>query len=86
MAEISTLQLKAHIEEVIQTMVKLPPEKVVELQDFARFLKERYGKDHAIDYSTEWTDEDLRDFTAACCDYANETMPWDESDAEQPKT
>ena len=43
------MQLKAQVEEIVQTMTVLPADKIAELQDFARFLKERYGKDNAAE-------------------------------------
>ena len=71
------MQLKAHVEEIVQTMTMLPPDKVAQLQDFARFLKQHYAKDQAIDYSMEWTETDLREWSQAVWQHAEESMPWD---------
>jgi hypothetical protein len=51
--------------EILQVLKKLPPEKVVEVRDFAVFLQSQYEKSQTIDESDEWTDEDLQDFTAS---------------------
>ncbi|MDQ2747364.1 MAG: hypothetical protein M3T96_08905 [Acidobacteriota bacterium] len=53
--------------EIISAINSLPSEKVDEVRDFVLFLRERYGEKKevkAVDYSDEWTDEDLRDFAA----------------------
>lgn len=49
--------------EILDVLKNLPSEKIAEVKDFAVFLRERYGKNEAIDKSDEWTDEDLREFT-----------------------
>ncbi len=52
--------------EIINALNSLPTEKVAEVRDFILFLRERYGKKGAvktIDYSDEWTEEDLRDLS-----------------------
>ena len=71
------MQLREQVEEIVRTIALLPAEKVVELQDFARFLKERYGQGMPAEFQTEWTDEDLRDLSQAVWQYAEQTMPWD---------
>ncbi len=51
--------------EIVNALNSLPTEKVAEVRDFVLFLRERYGVKEAvetIDYSDEWSDEDLRDF------------------------
>jgi len=52
--------------EIINALNSLPTEKVAEVRDFVMFLRERYGEKEAvgaIDYSDEWSDEDLKDFS-----------------------
>ena len=52
--------------EIIDALRCLPAEKVAEVRDFVMFLRERYGEKEAvgaIDYSDEWSDEDLKDFS-----------------------
>lgn len=51
--------------EIINVLKSLPSEKIVEVKDFAIFLRERYGKEIIIDENDEWTDEDLKDFSSA---------------------
>lgn len=49
--------------EIVNVLKTLPAEKIDEVKDFALFLRERYGKTEKIDYSDEWTDEDLKDLS-----------------------
>lgn len=51
--------------EILQILSGLPPDKVIEVRDFVHFLQSQHQKSQAIDESDEWTDEDLRDFTAS---------------------
>ena len=51
--------------DILQVLKSLPPEKVAEVKDFVNFLKSQYLKSQVIDESDEWSDEDLRDFTAS---------------------
>lgn len=60
--------------EIIRTISGLPPDKVSEVRDFANFLKERYGTLLPVEYSDVWTDEDIRDLTAAALSYAEQTI------------
>ena len=63
--------------EVIQAMRGLPPEKIDEVKDFVFFLREKYID---VDYSDEWSDEDMRDFAEASALYFEATIG-DEGDA-----
>jgi len=49
--------------EIVNVLKTLPPDRISEVKDFALFLRERYGTTETIDYSDEWTDEDLKDFS-----------------------
>ncbi len=62
MSEIQTLEL-------IEAVKALPSERIEEVTDFAIFLKERYVKSEIIDYSDDWSEEDLRDVTASSLAY-----------------
>ena len=64
--------------EIIETLKTLPPEKIAEVRDFALFLREQHNKTQNIDYSDEWTDEDMRDVTTASLRYADEFENEDE--------
>ncbi len=57
--------------EVIRAMRGLPPEKIDEVKDFVLFLRDKYVD---VDYSDEWTDEDMRDFAAASALYFEATL------------
>jgi hypothetical protein len=65
---------KKQAEEILRALSTLPSEKVVEVQDFILFLKERYGYEKAVDKSEAWTDEDLHDLTAAVLKHADQTL------------
>ena len=64
--------------ELISVLSALPPEKVEEVADFARFLKAKYAEDVKVDISDEWTDEDLEDATRASLEYAYGDLEDDE--------
>lgn len=51
--------------EILNVLKTLPSEKLVEVKDFAIFLRDRYSKRQIVDESDEWTDEDLHDFSSA---------------------
>ncbi len=70
----STKQL---VKDIIDVLQALPTEKIRELREFA-FSLQRQCAGKPIDDSTEWTDEDLRDFSAAAADYANRTAEWED--------
>jgi len=53
------------VKEVVDVIRRLPPSKVEEIKDYISFLDARYGKPMEIDESDEWSDQDLRDFTAS---------------------
>lgn len=56
--------------ELISVLSALPPDKVEEVADFARFLKAKYAEDIHVDISDEWSDEDLADAARASIEYA----------------
>jgi hypothetical protein len=58
-------------EEILRALSALPSEKIAEVQDFVRFLKEHYGSGEKVDESDVWTEEDLRDLTAAVLNHAD---------------
>ena len=57
-------------EQILRALSVLPSEKVAEVQDFVFYLKQRY----AVDESTVWTDEDLRDVSQASLAHADRTL------------
>lgn len=61
-------------EEILRALTLLPPDKVVEVQDFVHFLKEYYGHERTVDESDAWSEEDLRDLTAAVLNHADRTV------------
>ena len=60
-------------EGILRALASLPADKVVEAQDFVLFLKEHYGHERTVDESDAWSEEDLRDLTAAVLNHADRT-------------
>lgn len=56
--------------EILNALGRLPPEKADELRDFALFLRDKYGQADTIEYSDEWTDEDMQDIMNSGFEYA----------------
>lgn len=59
--------------EILDVINVLPAEKIAEVRDFALYLRDKYVDET---YSDEWSDEDIRDFSAASFAYfesANES-------------
>lgn len=59
------MDIKVETTEIIQVLNGLPPDKISEVRDFVNFLQSQYQKSQVIDDSDEWSEEDLRDFTAS---------------------
>jgi hypothetical protein len=60
--------------EILKALSVLPPEKVLEAQNFILFLKERYSHDQPVDASETWTDEDIHDLTVAVLKHADQNL------------
>jgi hypothetical protein len=60
-------------EEILNALNALPPEKLSEAQDFILFLQERYGHQKPVDESDAWSEDDMRDLTAASLSHADRT-------------
>lgn len=56
--------------EIVNVLKSLPSEKVIEVKDFALFLREKYRNDEIIDESDEWSDEDLIEAVGASILYS----------------
>ncbi|HEX7312980.1 MAG TPA: hypothetical protein VF297_03620 [Pyrinomonadaceae bacterium] len=65
---------KKQAEEILRALSALPADKVSEAQDFILFLRARYGQKPPLDESDAWSDEDLRDVTAAAAAYAEQSL------------
>jgi hypothetical protein len=61
-------------QEILRDLEGLPAEKIEEARDFIRFLQSQYGNEHAADESSEWSDKDLSDFTAASSRHAERSI------------
>ena len=57
---------------ILDVLRSLPAEKRDEIEDFALYLKERYGEETPVDVSDEWNDEDMRDAAIASFRYFEE--------------
>ncbi|HYH87252.1 MAG TPA: hypothetical protein VEX60_17500 [Pyrinomonadaceae bacterium] len=60
--------------EILRDLEGLPAEKIEEARNFIRFLQAQYGRERATDEASEWSDEDLSDFTAASSRHAERTI------------
>ncbi len=58
------------IEQIAQILIDLPPEKIVAVRDYVLFLQSRYGSSEIVDESDVWSEEDVRDISAASISYA----------------
>ncbi len=65
-------------EQITQLIRELPPDLVREILDFTLFLKEKRKPALPIDYSTEWTEEDMRDCARSSMEYFNSLHPDDD--------
>ena len=60
--------------EILKAISVLPPERVLAVQDFVLFLKDRFGYEKPIDESETWTEDDLHDLTVAVLKHADQTL------------
>ena len=65
------------VEEILHALNQLPAEKVEEARDFILFLQTQYGQ-RKVDENDAWSDEDLKDFTAASLSYQSASTKSDE--------
>ncbi|MBV8859743.1 MAG: hypothetical protein JOZ02_22610 [Acidobacteria bacterium] len=65
---------KKQAEEILRALSALPADKVSEAQDFILFLRARYGQQSPVDESDAWSEEDMRDVTAAAAAYAEQSL------------
>lgn len=66
------------VEEIYSRVIKpLPPSERFRL---ATFILNDISPRAVVDYSEEWTEEDLRDFTAASCAYFLQQIEGEEED------
>ncbi|MBO0700630.1 MAG: hypothetical protein J2P46_19695 [Zavarzinella sp.] len=61
------------VDELSRVVNSFPPEMAREVLDFALFLQKRYAQ--TIDESTEWTDEDLREWSESAARSLDEFEP-----------
>jgi len=60
--------------EILKAISVLPPERVLAVQDFVLFLKDRYGDEKLVDESETWTEDDLHDLTVAVLKHAEQNL------------
>jgi hypothetical protein len=66
------------IAEISLALWYLPLDKLEEVSQLVKDLKERHGYDQPIDDSDEWTSEDERDLMRATMKHLDEYDPWEE--------
>ncbi len=72
------MSAKELVKEIVETLQHLPTERISEVRDFAVSLKKQCQAQATLDESTEWSEEDIRDLTAAVMEYADRTVPWED--------
>ena len=77
------MSVNDQVQEIVQALAALPPDKVEEVRDFVLFLSARHGK-KPVEEIGDWSEEDLRQLSLAVWKYGEETVPWEESAEEPP--
>ena len=67
----------AHVQQIVQTLRSLPPEKVAEVWDFVSFLQDRYAMTQVVDVANSWSEQDLLDLSWTSLAYAESSL-WTE--------
>jgi hypothetical protein len=66
---------QSEAKEILNLLRSLPADKIAEVKDFALFLKARYGTEaEAVDESSEWSEEDIKDLSATTLDYSDQVL------------
>ena len=68
--------MTAEVTELTEVVAEFPPEMVRKVIEYAKTLAQPYWERPG--YSSEWTEEDMRDFTAASMKYFDEQHPGEE--------
>ena len=68
--------MTAELTELNRVVADLPPELVRKVIEYAKLVSKPYWERPG--YSDEWTDEDMRDYTAASLEYLDRQYPEDE--------
>lgn len=69
------------LQQIMQALLTLPPEKISEVWDFVAFLQERYAGTPSLDVSDTWTDQDMTDLSTASLMYARQSEWTGQDDA-----
>jgi hypothetical protein len=73
------LMLSHEQNEIVELVKVLEPDQVQRVLDFTRKVK----AEPAIDYSDEWSEEDLREFSNDCLRRIDEIDPYDWPESEK---
>lgn len=65
---------EAQVNQIVQVLRVLPPEKVAQVWDFVAFLQDRYQGSQAVDANDAWSDQDLHDLRMASLAYAQSAL------------
>ena len=66
--------MTAELSELTQVLDSFPSELTRQVLDFALFLRDRYPE-KLVNFSWEWSDQDMRDFTIASMRYWDSLHP-----------
>jgi hypothetical protein len=75
----------ANLEALQNLLVELPPRRLKALLDFGMYLKGRGIDPQEVDFSWDWSDEDMEDVTLASLRYFDEQED-DNSESDASKT
>jgi hypothetical protein len=73
------MSAKQVVDDIFAALRELPMDKLVEVRDFAVFLKGRCGETSAPMSDYDWTKEELRDLSEAVWDHGNRSVSWADS-------
>ena len=60
--------------EILTALSILPPERILEVQNFILSLKDRYGLNKPVNESETWTEEDIHDLTVTVLKHADQSL------------
>lgn len=79
-AQTKTLDSERQVQQIVEALGTLPPEKVTEVRDYVWFLQARYSRSSVVDINDSWSKQDMHDLTAASLAYAAQSLWIDDED------
>lgn len=79
-SQTKTLDSERQVQQIVDALFTLPPEKVAEVRDYVWFLQARYSRSPVVDVGDSWSEQDMHDLTVATLTYAGQTFWVDDED------